>query len=257
MSRPLILVTNDDGYSSKGIKVLSDVASNFGETIIVAPNSEKSGKAHGITLYDPIRLEKIDTPDKLAYSINGTPVDCVKLAINSLLPRKPKLILSGVNHGLNVGRSILYSGTVSASSESIMIGIPSIAFSLQKSLNMDFTNVNSILEKIINCALMKDFPNDVIWNVNIPSSINKKSKGIKLTKQGKSNFNEIYHKRKDPRNNIYFWVDGMIDSMEDDPNVDEVAIRNGYVSITPLTFELTSQKYLENSQYKGFIDFEK
>ena len=257
MSRPLILVTNDDGYSSKGIKVLSDVASNFGETIIVAPNSEKSGKAHGITLYDPIRLEKIDAPDKLVYSINGTPVDCVKLAINSLLPRKPKLILSGVNHGLNVGRSILYSGTVSAASESIMIGIPSIAFSLQKSKEMDFTNVDIILEKLIKNALDEDFPNDVVWNVNIPKTVNEKINGIKLTKQGKSNFNEIYHKRKDPRNNTYFWVDGAIDSIEQDLDVDEVAIRNGYVSITPLTFELTSQKYLENSQYKGFFDFEK
>ena len=123
-------------------------------------------------MYDPIRLEKIDAPDKLVYSINGTPVDCVKLAINSLLPRKPKLILSGVNHGLNVGRSILYSGTVSAASESIMIGIPSIAFSLQKSEEMDFTNVDVILEKLIKNALDEDFPNDVVWNVNIPKTVN-------------------------------------------------------------------------------------
>ena len=200
MSRPLILVTNDDGYSSKGIEILNNVASNFGDTIIVAPNSEKSGNAHGITLYDTIGLKKIDNQNQLIYSVDGTPVDCVKIAINSLLDKKPKLILSGINHGLNVGRSILYSGTVSAASESIMIGIPSIAFSLQKSEEMDFTNVDIILEKLIKNALDEDFPNDVVWNVNIPKTVNEKINGIKLTKQGKSNFNEIYHKRKDPRN---------------------------------------------------------
>ena len=257
MSRPLILVTNDDGYSSKGIEILNNVASNFGDTVIVAPNSEKSGKAHGITLYDPIGLKKIDNQNQLIYSVDGTPVDCVKIAINSLLDKKPKLILSGINHGLNVGRSILYSGTVSAASESIMIGIPSIAFSLQKSEEMDFTNVDIILEKLIKNALDEDFPNDVVWNVNIPKTVNEKINGIKLTKQGKSNFNEIYHKRKDPRNNTYFWVDGAIESIEEDLDVDEVAIRNGYVSITPLSFELTSQKYLENNLSKGFFDFEK
>ena len=122
---------------------------------------------------------------------------------------------------------------------------------------MDFTNVDIILEKLIKNALDEDFPNDVVWNVNIPKTVNEKINGIKLTKQGKSNFNEIYHKRKDPRNNTYFWVDGAIESIEEDLDVDEVAIRNGYVSITPLSFELTSQKYLENNLSKGFFDFEK
>ena len=219
--------------------------------------SLKYKNSPGITLYDPIGLKKIDNQNQLIYSVDGTPVDCVKIAINSLLDKKPKLILSGINHGLNVGRSILYSGTVSAASESIMIGIPSIAFSLQKSEEMDFTNVDIILEKLIKNALDEDFPNDVVWNVNIPKTVNEKINGIKLTKQGKSNFNEIYHKRKDPRNNIYFWVDGTIDSMEDDPNVDEVAIRNGYVSITPISFELTSEKYFESGRFEGFFNFEK
>ena len=256
MSKPLILITNDDGFSSKGINILRDAASNFGETVVVAPTSDRSGKGHSITLYESIHIQKIKDQRELTYSVSGTPVDCIKLAINSLLDKKPSLILSGVNHGLNVGRNILYSGTVSAASEAIMIGVPAIAFSLDTSKTIDFTYVPDILHGIIEEGLKKTFPKDVVWNVNIPSLINHRPKGNRLTEQGKSNFNEVYYKRKDPRNNTYFWVDGNIDSIEKNPNVDEVAIREGYVSITPLSFELTSKKYLKDFKSSGIFSNE-
>ena len=256
MSKPLILITNDDGFSSKGINILRDAASNFGETVVVAPISERSGKGHSITLYESIHMKEIKDQRGLTYTVSGTPVDCIKLATNSLLNKKPSLILSGVNHGLNVGRSILYSGTVSAASEGIMIGVPAIAFSLDTSKKIDFTHVPEILHGIIQEGLKETFPKDVVWNVNIPSLINHRPKGNRLTEQGKSNFNEVYYKRKDPRNNTYFWVDGNIDSIEKNPNVDEVAIREGYVSITPLSFELTSKKYLKDFKSSGIFSNE-
>ena len=241
MNNPLILITNDDGIYSKGIYSLQKTLSEVGDTIVVAPDGEKSGVGHGITISDPIRVNDFGNKDGFSgYAVSGTPADCIKIAFNTLLDRKPDIVVSGINRGANIGLSVLYSGTVSAAAESVIQGVPAIAISLDDWLSPDYSYSSKVAKKIVEIVLSKGILPNIVLNVNVPKTPNGKAKGFRITRQGTSNFVEEFDKRTDPRGNYYYWMNGEFSPKENNPNIDDVAIRSGYVSVTPLHCDLTS-----------------
>ena len=211
-NRPLILVTNDDGITAKGIKSLVEAASKLGEVVVVAPDSPQSGMGHAITINSPLRLTKDSIFDSIeAYRCSGTPVDCVKLAIHKILKRRPDLIVSGVNHGSNCSTNILYSGTMSAAVEGAMEGIPSIGFSLLDfDANADFDLAKVVVERVIEKALSNSLPSNGCLNVNIPAIKEKDLKGMKICRQAKAYWKDDFEERKDPMGKEYFWLTGKL-----------------------------------------------
>ncbi len=256
MSKPLILVTNDDGMFAPGIKALVSVASEFGEVVVIAPDSPQSGQGHAITLTSPIRLNKVDVFEGIdAYECSGTPVDCVKLAKSVILKdRKVDLCVSGINHGSNASINIIYSGTMSAAMEASLEGIPSIGFSyLDYSFEADFSGPRHFARQIIDYALNKKLGDAQLLNVNIPALPLADIKGIKVCKQAEGTWTEDFVESKDPRGESYYWMTGefILESKETDTDI--WALNNGYVSVVPSMHDLThhtalaSVKGLENS----------
>ena len=241
MSKPLILVTNDDGIYANGIYSRHEALSEVGETIVVAPDAERSGVGHGITILDPIRINNFGNKDGFCgYAVSGTPADCIKIAFNVILKRKPDIVVSGINRGANIGLSVLYSGTVSAAAESVIQGVPAIAISLDDWLSPDYSYSCKVAKKIVEIVLAKGILPKTVLNINVPKTPNGKAKGFRITRQGTSNFVEEFDKRTDPRGNYYYWMDGEFSPKGNNPNIDDVAIRSGYVSVTPLHCDLTS-----------------
>ena len=256
MEKPLILVTNDDGMFAPGIRALVEVASAFGEVVVVAPNSPQSGQGHAITITEPIRLHKVNVfKDILAYECSGTPVDCVKLAKQVVLKdRQISLCLSGINHGSNASINILYSGTMSAAMEASLEGINSIGLSLLNySFDADFSGAKFYTAKIIEYALSKGFGPCKLVNVNIPNLTKEKLKGIRICKQAEGRWTEEFVESQDPRGEKYYWLTGSFSVTNDDPSTDIWALNNGYVSVVPSGHDLTYYeaidqiKTLENS----------
>ena len=242
MSKPLILVTNDDGMFAPGIKALVEVASKFGEVVVVAPDSPQSGQGHAITLTEPLRLNKVDVfPGILAYECSGTPVDCVKLAKSIVLAdRQIDLCVSGINHGSNASINIIYSGTMSAAMEASLEGIPSIGFSyLDYSFEADFTTPKTYSEKIIQFTLENGMNNASLLNVNIPAIPVEEVKGIKVCRQAKGNWTEDFIESKDPRGQSYYWMTGEFFLESEDVESDIWALKNGFVSVVPSMHDLT------------------
>jgi len=208
MKKPLILVVNDDGLNAPGIRKLISIMNDFGEVIVVAPDSPQSGKSHAITIESTIRCDKviIDNGPQIEYSCSGTPVDCVKLAFNKLLPRKPDLCVSGINHGSNSSINVIYSGTMAAAVEGALEGIPSIGFSLlDYSLNANFSESDKYIRKIAQSILISGLPEGVCLNVNIPKSLDGQDiKGIKICRQAKANWIEEFDERTDPKEKKYY-----------------------------------------------------
>jgi 5'-nucleotidase len=253
----LILVTNDDGINAKGLKALTDVAQEFGKVIVVAPTEGQSGMSHAITVKTPIRVYKIsDTDSVVKYTCNGTPVDCVKMAINQILPHRPDLILSGVNHGGNASSSVLYSGTMAAAIEGCINEIPSIGFSLLEfSRDADFSVVNLYAKKIITEVLSKGMPKGMCLNVNIPYKPLNELKGIMVCRQNHGVWREEFEHRTDPNGYDYYWLTGTFEDMEPRAeDTDEWALRNNYVSVVPVQFDFTAHKFinqLKKWQFNG------
>ncbi len=242
MQKPLILVTNDDGMFAPGIKALVEVASQFGEVVVVAPNSPQSGQGHAITITEPIRLHKVDVFDKiLAYECSGTPVDCVKLAKQVVLKeRNIDLCVSGINHGSNASINILYSGTMSAAMEASLEGINSIGFSLlDYSFDADFSGAKKFAAKIIRYALDDGFGDCNLINVNIPALPLAQLKGMRVCKQADGRWTEEFVESEDPRGEKYYWLTGSFSVGSEDPETDIWALQNGYVSIVPSGHDLT------------------
>lgn len=240
--KPLILVTNDDGTFAPGIAALIHVVRQFGEVIVVAPDSPQSAKGHAITISDPVRIKKIDHFDGLeAYACSGTPVDCVKLAKNVLLKdREIDLCVSGINHGSNASINIIYSGTMSAAMEASIEGIPSIGFSLlDYSFEADMTGAQSYAKKIIQHVLRNGMPKGYLLNVNIPKLPEADIKGLRVCKQGEGNWHEKYQEAIDPRGEKYYWLTGEFTGEFDNESTDLWALKNGYVSVVPSTHDLT------------------
>jgi 5'-nucleotidase len=244
----LILVTNDDGVNAKGIKALTEVASEFGQVVVVAPHEGQSGMAHAITVKTPIRVDKIYDKDMVSiFTCNGTPVDCVKMAINRLLPRRPDLLLSGINHGANSSTSVVYSGTMSAAIEGCINEIPAIGFSmLEFSKNADFTFAKTYVRKLVENVVKEKLPKGVCLNVNIPYLPERNIKGIKICRQNRGVWREEFDHRTDPAGHDYYWLTGTFEDLEPHAeDTDEWALKNNYVSVVPVQFDLTAYKYLD------------
>lgn len=248
MSKPLILVTNDDGMFAPGIKALVQVASEFGEVIVVAPDSPQSGQGHAISLTDPLRLNKVDVfPGIEAYECSGTPVDCVKLAKSVVVKdRKIDLCLSGINHGSNASINIIYSGTMSAAMEASLEGIPSIGLSyLEYSFDADFSACQEIARRLVSGYFKDGFGTATLLNVNIPVLPIEEIKGIRICKQAPGNWTEEFKVAQDPRGQTYYWMTGEFYLESDEDDTDIWALNNGYVSVVPSMHDLTHYSALE------------
>ena len=246
MTKPSILISNDDGIFAPGIYALWEAMSEIGDTIVVAPNTEKSAVGHAITISDPIRIEEVKRSNGFkGFSVNGTPADSVKIAVKSIMENKPDIIISGINAGANVGQSLLYSGTISAASEGSLLGIPSIAISLDALRDMDFSTSKVVAKKIVNKVLEYGLPNETLLNVNIPKDTEGGIKGYQITYQGAIYFKDDFEKREDPRGRIYYWMTGDVKDTDTKLESDGVAIKEGYVSITPLQLQMTNFDFIE------------
>lgn len=241
-----ILVSNDDGIYSEGIIALREAMLELGEVFVYAPHKQQSAVGHAITTHLPLRVNPYYMNGEFfGYAVTGTPADCVKLAVTTHMKVKPDLIVSGINHGSNAAINVIYSGTVSAATEGTILGIPSIAFSLTTYVDFDFTYSKKIAKIIAQAVLKYGLPPGVLLNVNIPPVPEDKIKGIKITKQGKSRWNDYFEKRVDPQQREYYWLTGTMDNIEDDEESDIRAIQENYVSVTPIQFDLTDYDFLE------------
>lgn len=241
MSELLILITNDDGYNSKGIKALINAVKNLGKILIVAPDSPQSGMGHAISVNKPIRCYKTNFFDSVeAYCCTGTPVDCIKMGLYLLKEKKPDLILSGINHGSNVSTNILYSGTMSAAVEGALSGIPSVGYSLTDySEDADFQYSEKIVQTIAKKVIKEGLKKGTCLNVNIPNVKENQIKGIKVCRQGRAFWDDTFDHRKDPLGKDYYWLTGSFSSKEQALDTDINYLENNYVTIVPTQFDMT------------------
>ncbi len=243
MKKPLILISNDDGITSRGIRFLIEIMEKIGDVVIVAPDSPQSGMGHAITIGETLRLQKADLFNGLkSYKCSGTPADCVKLAKHHILQdRQPDLVVSGVNHGPNTSISVLYSGTMSAALEAAIEGMPAIGFSLcDYSSGAQFDHIGPFVEKISKQVLKKGLPKGVALNVNFPPKQNEPIKGVKICRQARAKWQEEFDERVDPHGRTYFWMAGNFVNFDKGEDNDEWAIANNYVSVVPCLFDLTA-----------------
>ncbi|MFP9112595.1 5'/3'-nucleotidase SurE [Flavobacterium sp. RHBU_3] len=241
--KPLILVTNDDGVTAPGIRALISVMKELGDVVVVAPDSPQSATGHAITINNTLHINKIDIDPEVEqeYSCSGTPVDCVKFAVNEILHRKPDLCVSGINHGSNSSINVIYSGTLSAAVEAGIEGIPAIGFSLlDYNWNADFEPTKPFIKKIAQQVLQNGLPEGVILNVNFPKLPEKDIKGIKVCRQAKAYWEEKFDKRTNPMGKEYYWLTGKFINEDKGEDTDEWALGQGYVSVVPVQFDLTA-----------------
>jgi 5'-nucleotidase len=240
LSRPivLILVTNDDGIHSPGILTLAEALTAMGEVVVVAPDRERSAVGHSLTLHSPLRADEIRSG---FFAVDGTPTDCVNLGIHGLLPRRPDLVVSGINRGGNLGDDITYSGTVSAAMEATLMGVPAFAVSLEgRSFQRDdFAEAGRCAAYLASLVLQQGLPTDTFLNVNVPPGV---PAGFRLTRQGKRRYGEVVEEKIDPRGRKYYWIGGGELGFQDVEGTDFHAVQAGLVSITPLHLDLTNYR---------------
>lgn len=248
MSKPLILVTNDDGIVAPGIRALVEVASRYGEVVIVAPDSPQSGKGHAITIHDPLRLKHVKVfPGVEAWECSGTPVDCVKLAKHVVLKnRRIDLCVSGINHGSNASINIIYSGTLSAAMEASLEGVKSIGFSLlDYSFDADFEPGKPWVDRIIRHALDNETPPFRLLNVNIPNLPQHDIRGIRLCRQADARWVEEFLEGQDPSGQPYYWLTGKFVNEDRAEDTDVWALENGFISVVPSMHDMTDYRALK------------
>ena len=240
--KPIILITNDDDITSKGIRSLVEAVKDLGTVVVVAPDRPQSGMGHAITIGSPLRMNKMNIfGDIEAWQTSGTPVDCVKLAVDKILHRKPDICLSGINHGANHSINVIYSGTMSAAMEASIEGIPSIGFSLlDYSYDADFTASKEIVKKIVTQVLQKKLDKHLLLNVNIPALPPEKIKGIKICKQAYAKYEEDFSERLDPHGKKYYWLTGAFKNFDKAKDTDVWALQHNFVSVVPVQFDLTN-----------------
>tara|TARA_B110000037_G_scaffold21537_1_gene23812 strand:- start:9071 stop:9844 length:774 start_codon:yes stop_codon:yes gene_type:complete len=240
--KPLILITNDDSITAKGIAQLVKSMQPLGDILIVAPDKPQSGMGHAITIHDPLRLKKSNQfPGIEAYTCSGTPVDCVKLAIYEIIKKRPTLLVSGINHGSNAATNVLYSGTMSAAVEGAIEGIPSIGFSLlDHSSDADFEAAGHYASLIAKSALENGLQSGVCLNVNIPKGTIDELKGIKICRQGCAFWEDSFDKRQDSFGDDYYWLTGAFRATDKGEDTDMWALENNFVSIVPTQFDMTA-----------------
>nr|WP_294899975.1 5'/3'-nucleotidase SurE [uncultured Pedobacter sp.] len=240
--KPRILVVNDDGITAPGIKTLIEVAKEIGEVTVVAPDSPQSGMGHAITIGKPLRLDKVHLYEGVEmYKCSGTPVDCVKLAVNKIFKgQKPHLCVSGINHGLNNSINVIYSGTMSAAVEGAIESIPSIGFSLDDfTWEANFEPCKQYIKEICSQTLKNGLPQGVLLNVNFPNHT-APIKGIKICRQANAKWAEEFDERKDPHNRDYYWLTGVFQNNDKGEDSDVWALNNHYVSVVPVQFDMTA-----------------
>ena len=239
---PLILVSNDDGVYSDGIRILGKALQKLGRVVIVAPDQERSAASHSLTLHRPLRVEKIKTD---IYSVDGTPTDCITLAVHEILEQRPAILVSGINKGANLGDDVHYSGTVSAAIEGGIMGIPSMAISMMPGENYHYNTAAEFAVRLARKVLKEGLPAGVILNVNVPNLPSAKIKGFQFTKQGKRDYGDIIAERIDPRGKRYYWIGGNMAGFSNIPGSDCNATLANHVSITPINVNLTEHSFLK------------
>lgn len=239
---PVILVTNDDGITAPGILNLVEAVKDLGKVVVVAPDKPQSGMGHAITIGQPLRLTKVKAfVDVEAWQCSGTPVDCVKLAVDKILHRKPDLCLSGINHGANHSINVIYSGTMSAAVEAAIESIPSAGFSLlDHSIDADFTASRKYARIIVEEMLKSKLDKHTVLNVNFPLLTEDLIKGVKICRQAYAKYEEDFVERNDPNGRLYYWLTGQFVNFDEGKDTDVWALENGYVSIVPVQFDLTN-----------------
>lgn len=240
-----ILVTNDDGVHAAGLRALAQAVADLGEVHVIAPAVERSAVGHAITLFEPLWIERLGNgghDDMVAVS--GTPADCVKLAIQALMPGPPDIVLSGINRGANTGTNILYSGTVSAATEGTILGIPSIALSIASFEYQDYDAATWIARALVEDIRASGLPRGTLLNVNLPPLGRDELKGVRITRLGRARYAENFIRRQDPRHRTYYWMEGKREDRPEPPGSDESAVSAGYVSICPIQFDLTDWRML-------------
>ncbi|XOD69012.1 MAG: 5'/3'-nucleotidase SurE [Flavobacteriales bacterium AspAUS03] len=247
-TKPIILVTNDDGIIAPGIRALIRMMNTIGNVYVVAPDKPQSGMGHAITVEIPLHGEsvEIDQGPQQEWQCSGTPVDCIKLAIGQILPKRPDICVSGINHGSNASVNVIYSGTMSAAVEAAIEGIPAIGFSLLDfSWEADFKPAQKYVCQIVQKILEKGLPKDVSLNVNIPKIKEKEIKGIKICRQAKARWKENFDKRLDPKGRTYYWLTGEFVNLDQKEDTDEWALANRYISVVPIQFDLTAHASIQ------------
>ena len=240
--RPVILVTNDDGVMAPGIMNLVEAVKDLGKIVVVAPDKPQSGMGHAITIGHPLRLQKVNVFEDIeAYSCTGTPVDCVKLAVDKILHRKPDFCLSGINHGANHSINVIYSGTMSAAVEAAIESIPSAGFSLlDYSIEADFSGARKYARIIVEQMLKKIPEKHTVLNVNFPPVAPELIKGVRICRQAYAKYEEDFIERNDPNGRKYYWLTGEFVNFDKGKDTDVWALKNNYVSIVPVQFDLTN-----------------
>lgn len=241
MDRPRILITNDDGIHADGIAALEAALSEIGDVYVVAPESEMSGASHSLTLARPLRIRQIDNRH---WTVDGTPTDCVVLALNQILPadERPHICCSGINHGANLGDDASYSGTVAGALEATILGVPGLAFSLVAYRDHDFSESAKVAREVTAKALAEGIPEATLLNVNVPKGLYK---GIRITKQGFKTARPVISEHIDPRGKPYYWIGELREGFRSEGGTDFEAINEGFVSVTPMRSDLTNHTALE------------
>lgn len=249
MNKPLILISNDDSVDAPGLHALIEMMKDFGNLLVVAPSQPQSGMSHALTSNQPLRLKKIKESEGLTiYSCNGTPADCVKIAMNFLIKQKPDLIVSGINHGSNSSISIIYSGTMAAAAEGALYHIPAIGFSLcNHALDADFSACIQIGKTIVKKVMENGLAEGIALNINFPDLPLEKIKGIRVCRQNKGYWNEQFDSRLDPQGSEYFWLAGYyVNEEPESKDTDEAYLEDGYVSIVPSQFDFTAYNQIQD-----------
>jgi len=240
-----ILVTNDDGIHADGLRALAKALRPLGNITVIAPDREQSAASHALTLHRPLRIKKVEDQ---VLSVDGTPTDCVLLGVHGFLKQKPHLVVSGINHGPNMGNDTIYSGTVAAAVEGTFLGIPSVAISLATWENADFEPAGNVAHELVKTFLSHGIRPGVCVNVNIPPIPRPAMKGIRVTRLGKRVYHDLIVEKTDPRGKLYYWIGGEDPTWEHDELSDFNAVSEGYVSVTPLL--------LEQTDYKAIVEME-
>jgi 5'-nucleotidase len=240
MSKPVILVSNDDGIDSEGIIALASALKRVGEVYVVAPDRERSAAGHSLTLHKPLRVDEVG---RRWYAVNGTPTDCINLAVNGILRKRPNLVVSGINKGANLGDDVTYSGTVSAAMEGTLLDIPSFAVSLATKRKLRFEAAAEFAVKLARHILRHGLPRDTLLNVNVPPT--KTIKGYRITRQGKRIYDNAIIEKVDPRGKKYYWIGGNELKWEGESDTDFYAVSKKYISITPVHLDMTNYDSIE------------
>ncbi len=260
-----LLVTNDDGVHAPGLDALVEALSPLGEVMTIAPDRERSATAHAITLHKPLRVEKVSRNGAFyAYAVSGTPVDCIKLALVSLLDERPDFVVAGINPGTNVGTNAIYSGTVAAAIEGAMNGVTSLAISIDSADaapddDPDYTAAANFAARFIRTLVANECPPGMLFSINLPDLPGDEIRGVRITRQGRLMFREEFHERTDPQRRRYYWLGGELPEFDEasadhmsGAETDSTAVREGYISVTPIHYDLTDYAAIERVRSWSF-----